>query len=78
MNLHEAQSLTDRTMKIILSCKTYSQLKAAQRYVAFVYRSFMDSFELRQIMRFVCTIEETLGFALCQVNRNSKSIKIGE
>ena len=74
MTLDEAKALTDRTMKIILSCKTYGQLKAARRYVAFVYRSFMDSFELRQIMRFVCTIEETLGFALCKVTRNSKLI----
>lgn len=70
MDKKEADALVQRSMEVILSCKTMSQLDTAVRYSNLVYKKLAYTIGLINNMKFVTLMERSIGFAQCQIKCN--------
>ena len=72
MNIEEANELVSKCMKVILSCKTYSQLNNAVKFADFTYKILANGIGLINESRFVPRIERSIGFAQCNIENQNK------
>lgn len=70
MTHKEANTLIDRTMKVILSCKTMEQLNAAIGYANLAYSELFRNGLSIERARFTPLIERSVGYAQCQIKHN--------
>lgn len=63
MDIEEGKALVDRTMSVILSCKTEDQLTNAVKYVGFMYKKLFPPLSILERVEIVAKIEFTKGFA---------------
>jgi len=71
MNHKEAEKLVDKCMKIILSCENIGQLNVAQKFSRRVYLAIPRDMAMADKLKFISSIETSIGYALCSVNRES-------
>ena len=75
MTHNKAKELVNKSMKVILSCKTLEQLNAAVRYAGLVYKKLGQEIGLINNMNFVCLTERSIGFAQCQIKYSKAEIE---
>ena len=73
MRIEEADELVNRSMEVILSCKTLKQLNVAVKYSDLVYKRLSKEIGLINNMNFVCLTERSIGFAQCLVKYNQQN-----
>ncbi len=57
--------LTNKTMYVILSCKTFDQLRVAIKFTELAYRKL--SREGLATMKHITLLERSIGYAQCQI-----------
>lgn len=67
MNEKEAETLVNKAMRVILSCRTMVQLNYAVRFSSLAYEQLARETGLINRMGFVNRIERSIGYAQCQI-----------
>lgn len=67
MELEQANELVNKSMNVILSCKTSSRLEVGVKYADLVYKKISNNIGLLNDTRFISLIERSIGFAQCQI-----------
>ena len=70
MTEREAKTLTDKAMKVILSCNSMDQLNNAVQYANLTYRRLSNHVGMVNFTRFSMVIERSIGFAQCKIKAN--------
>lgn len=76
MTKDDATKLVNRSVSIILSCKTMEQLINAVKYADLVCRKISKEIGLLNHTQFISITERSIGFAQCQVKWNIERLII--
>jgi len=69
MQIKKADELVNKSMKVILSCKTLEQLNVALEYSKLLYKKLSGEVSLSLKFRYLMLIERSIGFAQCQIKQ---------